>query len=277
MPLRHGGDESGRGLRRPCGGRSPVRGFGAFLRKELVEIGRTWRIFVLPGLLLLMGLMSPVVAQLTPRLVESLAQSQPGAVIEIPEAGALDAYLQWTKNLTQIVLIALIIVAGGLVSSERQSGTAVIVLTKPLSRSAFVLAKALSQALLLAAFTAVGALVCWLLTLAVFGEAPVTALANSTLLWLLLAIMFVGLMVLLSVAVNSQAGAAGIGLVGYLSLSILSAWGAGRDYTPAGLLSGMNAVITGDKADLFMPLVTTVALVVLFLFAAVAVFRRQEL
>jgi len=254
-----------------------VRGFGAFLRKELVEIGRTWRIFVLPGLLLLMGLMSPVVAQLTPRLVESLAQSQPGAVIEIPEAGALDAYLQWTKNLTQIVLIALIIVAGGLVSSERQSGTAVIVLTKPLSRSAFVLAKALSQALLLAAFTAVGALVCWLLTLAVFGEAPVTALANSTLLWLLLAIMFVGLMVLLSVAVNSQAGAAGIGLVGYLSLSILSAWGAGRDYTPAGLLSGMNAVITGDKADLFMPLVTTVALVVLFLFAAVAVFRRQEL
>jgi hypothetical protein len=125
-----------------------VRGFGAFLGKELTEIVRTWRLWVIPGMLVFFGLTSPILAAITPALVQSMAASQPGVVITLPPPTAFDAYAQFIKNLDQFVLIAIVISGAGAVSGERSSGTAILALTKPLSRGAFVAAKILAQVLL---------------------------------------------------------------------------------------------------------------------------------
>jgi hypothetical protein len=39
-----------------------MTGFGAFLRKELIEIRRTWRLWVIPGMLVFLGVTSPIIA-----------------------------------------------------------------------------------------------------------------------------------------------------------------------------------------------------------------------
>ena len=85
-----------------------MSGLGAFLRKELTEIVRTWRIWVIPGMLVFFGITSPIIAALTPALVHSMASSQPGVVIRIPQPTALDAYAQFLKNLDQFILIAIV-------------------------------------------------------------------------------------------------------------------------------------------------------------------------
>ena len=54
-----------------------MTGLVAFLRKELTEIRRTWRLWVIPGMLVFLGLTSPVIAVLTPALVHSMAATQP--------------------------------------------------------------------------------------------------------------------------------------------------------------------------------------------------------
>ena len=92
----------------------------------------------------------------------------------MPTPTYLDAYAQWAKNLTQIVLFAIIIIYGGLSRPERKSGTAILVLTKPVSRSAFVVAKAVvhSVFLALALVVTLGTLVTWGATALVFGKAP---------------------------------------------------------------------------------------------------------
>ena len=88
-----------------------MTGFGAFLGKELTEIRRTWRLWVIPGMLVFFGITSPIIAALTPALVQSMATSQPGLVIRIPPPTARDAYVQFIKSLDQLVLIAIIIQA----------------------------------------------------------------------------------------------------------------------------------------------------------------------
>jgi ABC-2 type transport system permease protein len=103
-------------------------------RKELTEIRRTWRLWVIPGMLVFFGVTSPIIAALTPALVKSVAASQPGVVMRVPTPRALDAYAQFLKNLDQFMLIAVIIAGAGVVSGERGSGTAILALTKPLSR-----------------------------------------------------------------------------------------------------------------------------------------------
>jgi ABC-2 type transport system permease protein len=254
-----------------------MRGFGAFVAKELHEIARTWRIWVLPGIVVFFAISGPPLAKITPALLSSFVSSQPGVVIELPEPTYVDAYLQWTKNLQQIVLFAVIIMFGGVISSEKKGGTAVLALTKPLSRTAFVLAKYLSQALLLTAAVAVGALVTWGLTYAVFAEAPLAPLAGATGAWLVLALAFLALMLALSAAIDSQAGAAGLGFLGFIAVSIALLWAPAVKYSPAGLMGAPTELVMGESASLGWPVATTLALTALLVAVAVAVFRRREM
>ena len=102
-----------------------MTGLVAFLRKELTEIRRTWRLWVIPGMLVFFGLTSPIIAALTPALVHSMTAAQPGVVIQLPAPTALDASAQFLKNLDQFVLIAVVIAGAAVVSGERASGTAI--------------------------------------------------------------------------------------------------------------------------------------------------------
>ena len=251
--------------------------FGVLLRKELREIRRTWRIWVLPAILLFIAVTSPILAEITPELVRSLASDQPGVVIELPDPAPLDSYRQLVSQLSQIGLLALIITTAGIVSAEVRSGTAILVLTKPVSRRAFVLAKVVAQLILLAAATVLAALVCWAGTLAIFGEAPAGELVAAAGLWLLVAAGFVCLMTLFSTLVTAQAGAAGAGIAAYFVLSILAGWGPAQRWTPAGVFHATSAVIDGARPELAGPILTTLVLGALAVAAAVRRLDRAEL
>ena len=72
--------------------------FVAMLRKEALEIRRTWRLWVIPGILIFFGLVDPILAKIAPKLVESIATDQPGTVIVLPDPVALDAYVQFANR-----------------------------------------------------------------------------------------------------------------------------------------------------------------------------------
>lgn len=254
-----------------------MRGFGAFLGKEFREIARTWRIWVLPGIVLFFAVSGPPLAKITPELLSSFVPAESGVVIQMPDPTYVDSYLQWTKNLQQIVLFAVIIMFGGVISAEKRTGTAVLALTKPLSRSAFVVAKTISALALLALTVIVGALATWALTLAIFAEAPLVPLAQATGVWLLTGSLFLTLMVALSASIDSQAGAAGLGFLAFIVLSIATLWKPAMDYSPAGLLSAPTVLVMGDTVPLGWPLATTGVLTIVMVVAAVALFRRREL
>ena len=200
-----------------------MNGLTVFARKEAQEILRTWRRWVLPGILLFFALTGPVLAKYTPQILEAFAGSQLGG-LTIPTPTYLDAYAQWIKNLAQIATFALIIIYGGIVSAELRSGTAVLVLTKPVSRSAFVVVKAAVNAAFVTVLVLVATLVTWAVTTILFGSAPGAALWSSSLVWLVFAVLLVALMTLLSVMIGSAAGAAGAGLGFYVLISIASIW-----------------------------------------------------
>ncbi|QAA76063.1 MAG: hypothetical protein BIP78_0297 [Candidatus Bipolaricaulis sibiricus] len=250
--------------------------FRAFLGKELREIVRTWRIWVLPGIVLFFAVTGPVIARFTPQLLQAVAPDT-GLVIQVPDPTFRDAYLQWAKNLVQIVTFAVILVFAGAVSSERRSGTAVLVLTKPLSRTAFVGAKYVAQGLLLVTTVVVGAATTWALTLAVFGEAPLLPLAAATGVWLVWGLMVLGIVILLSSVVDSPAGAAGLGLGVFVLFSIGSIWTPAVRYSPTGLVGAPTDILLGRGGPLLWPVITGTALAAISIAGAVTAFSRREL
>jgi ABC-2 type transport system permease protein len=253
-----------------------MTGFWAFLGKELREIVRTWRIWVLPGICLFFGLTSPLLAKITPQLVGSLTSSQPGVVIKLPPPIALDAYAQYLKNLMQIVTIAVIIAGGAIVSGEKRGGSAILVLTKPVSRAAFVVAKAISACLLLVVATFVGAALTAAGTALLFKGGDVGSFFTAVGLWLAFGLLLTCLMVLLSSVIDSGAGSAGAGLGVFALVSVLGIWAPTRDFTPAGLVPAASAVLAGKDVAILWPVVTAlVGSVVLTVIAAWAFGRRE--
>ncbi len=254
-----------------------MNGFSAFLAKELQEIRKTWRIWVIPGMVLFFAVVSPLIAQLTPTLITSMARSQPGVTIVLPPPTWVDAYGQFLKNMQQVVLIAVVITGAGAVSGERAWGTAVLTLTKPLARGAFVLAKVFSQSALLVGCTALGTVLCAALTRMIFGPAPLWPLANAALLWLAYALLLVAVMTLFSAWFPARGAAAGGGLV-FLFLGLLVAiWAPAARFTFVGLLPAAGKALAGHPAATFWPVITAAGMSVVSAAAAVKIFERQEL
>ena len=110
------------------------------LRKELLESWRTLRLPIVAGLFLLVGLTSPLLAKFLPEIVKAAAGDQLTS-IPIPTPVAADAVIQTWKNLAQFGAFAAIVLAMGAVATERDRGTAAFVLSKTVSRGAFLAAK----------------------------------------------------------------------------------------------------------------------------------------
>jgi ABC-2 type transport system permease protein len=254
-----------------------MMGFRAFLGKEVTEIVRTWRLWVIPGMLVFFGLTSPIIAALTPALVQSMTSSQPGVVIKLPPPTSLDAYAQFIKNLDQFVLLAIIISGAGVVSGERSSGTAILALTKPLSRGAFVGAKIVAQLLLLVVATVSGTAVCLAMTAVVFDLLSPDRLVMAVLFWLLYATLLVVVMTLFSAAFRSRGAAAGAGLAFYFLVLLLSTWGPAARYGFVGLIRAIRDALTGQPLSAGWPVATAAIAVAIGVFASVKIFERQEL
>lgn len=251
--------------------------FGTFLGKERRETFKTWRLWVLPGILVFLGLTSPALTKLTPELLKATANSQPGVIIRFPPQVARDAYLQFMGNLGQLVTIAVIVVGAATISAERKSGTAILVLTKPISRAAFVVAKAISQLALLICATIVGAALCIATTVALFGSASIWPFVEAVALWLAFAAMVLMAMVMLSAAMRSQAPAIGAGIGLWIALLFLTGFPLLRDHSPAGLMAANDAALRGRDVALLWPLLTTALAGLAFLAAAVWFMGRREL
>ena len=200
-----------------------MSGLRAFLRKEMRETRHTWRLWVMPGLLLFLGVTAPVITALTPKILELAAKSSPGITVTSAQPVARDSYVQFVGNLQQLALLAIIIAVSGAISGEIRSGTAALVLTKPISRPAFVIGKALNACALILASTVVGSVVCIGVTAALFGLGPVGHFVFAVALWLVYAVLFVAIMLLLSVRMRSQMAAAASGIGVFAALAALNA------------------------------------------------------
>jgi ABC-2 type transport system permease protein len=251
-----------------------------FLGKELRELVRTGKGVVVLSVFLAFGLASPIVAKLMPALVEKILSSMPGAVFEIPQPTAFDAYRQYLKNMYQIGMVVMILIAMGTVAEEKANKSLVVLLTMQVSRTGIIVAKYLGYAILLGLGLVLGAAACALYTHFLFGETLIGRLAPAVLVLYLDNLLLLATVLFFS-AVAPRPVFAGLGGFGiYLLLSA-----AGFVFqSQAVIVPGQNAGLAGFLIDggrhfpEALPAIgVTLGLTMVVLLATVWIFRRQEL
>ena len=249
------------------------------VRKELLESWRTMRLPIVAGLFLVVGLTSPLLAKFLPEIITAAAGDQLPS-IPIPTPVPADAVDQVWKNLAQFGAFAAIILAMGSVATERDRGTAAFILSKTVSRDAFIAAKVAAIGAILALCVALAVAVGWFYTAILFEPLPATGwIGLASLAWLGLA-AWAALTFLGSTVTGSAAAAAGLGFGALLVLSIASAIPNVGQFTPGGLAGPAVALAAGvpvDVGDLIVPVVSTTILIAVALGVSAWSFRRQEL
>lgn len=253
-----------------------MTGFVALLRKELLEIVRTWRIWVFVILLLALAIISPLTARYQKELMGSLLAGS-GVQFVLPDPTWLDSLGQWGKNLSEIGLLTVILTTGGLISGEARQGTQILVLTKPITRSAYVVAKFVAHSGFLVVTTCCAAGIELALTAALFANVDAGLLLAQTGAWLVLALVLMSCTLLGSASLNSGLAAAGVGLGGMLALLLAGLWEPATRYTPAGLRQAVAALGVGQEPAGPWPVVTGLLAVVLLVTAAAAILGHREL
>lgn len=114
----------------------------AFTKKEWLEQVRTSRIYVILVMFIMLGIMSPALAKLTPWLFSFFAEDfeKQGIVLGVIEVNAMTSWMQYYKNIPMALIVMVVLFCNSL-TNEYQKGTLINMITKGLSRWKILFAK----------------------------------------------------------------------------------------------------------------------------------------
>jgi len=260
-------------------------------RKEMLQQWRTRRVLIVAAVFILFGMGSPMIAYFTPQMLKAIPGAEQFSSL-VPTPTAADAMQQYVKNLTQFGFILALLLGMGAVAGEKERGTASLVLSKPMTRSAFIASKLLAQVVVYILGFLLALVGAYYYTLLLFGDlqfGPFAVLNLALVFWLL---PYIAIALLGSVIGSTTGAAAGIGLLGMVVLliasgipqisalmpSALAGWAGQLGSQAAG---GLTPGVGGSTAPLSGPATGALAfcfvIALVCLITSIAVFEQQEL
>lgn len=120
-----------------------MKAFFAFTKKEWMESIRTYKFFILVTLFVLFGFLNPFAAKVMPELLKSFLPE--GMTLTMAPPAAIDSWMQFFKNISQMGLIILVVMFSGSMATELSKGTLINILTKGLPRRTVILSKMMAS------------------------------------------------------------------------------------------------------------------------------------
>ena len=251
----------------------------AFIKKEMMEQRRSGKGLILGILFILLGIMSPAIAKMTPWLMEMMADtlSGSGLIFTSVSVSALDSWTQFFKNMP-IGLIAFALIESSIFTREYQTGTLVLSLTKGLERYKVVTAKTVVLAFLWTVSYWLCAGITYGYTAFFWGNAVAQHLLFSLICWWAFGLFAAALMVLFSAMAGSNTGVlAGTGSV-VLGCYLLSFFSRLKKIVPTMLTDGTSLIYGIVEPKVYtVPLVIAAVAIPVCFAVSVSVFNRKQL
>jgi len=266
-----------------------MRNYCIFLKKELIESAKTFKLLVMGLVFLTFGMLSPLTAKYTPQVMQWILETD-ATIDEATRAlfeaifidpVALDSWTEFFSNIGLMGLIVTVIVFSSMLASELKSsstGTLTIILTKGISRASVLLAKVSSAMLIWTGSLAVAALTCYGYTAYMFDDSVSNLLFGIFCLWVF------GLFLLAVTALFAAITKKGyicMMLVGTVAvvLNVVNVVPRIAKYNPVSLLEwGFGAIAeTAELSDAYPSLIVAGVCTVGLVGAAVMLFDKRKL
>ena len=251
-----------------------MTGFGALLKKELREQYRTHRILIVGSIFALFGIGTPLLLKFLPELLKLSGEN---IQIQVLPPTAIQSFNEFAGTIGQIGTVVAVLIGMGIVANELRHGTAVMTLSKPVSRAAFVSAKLTAISLTFLFALTIAAFFCFFYTNLLIEDANATAFFQSNLLLGLFLVFCLAITVLFSCLFKSSLAAGGIAIAVIISQMVISGVPVVGDYLPVKLLEWSTNIISGIGQSYWWAVGVTAILTILAIYLGQNSLKRREI
>lgn len=248
----------------------------AFFKKEIMETLKAPRYWVLCSLFIFMGILSPVTGKFMNEIFLLFELDIP---IVLPEPTMMDAWMQVYKNIHTMLVIVFLIMLSGTVVQEKVKGSVLLVLSKNISRSNFILSKFFTGIVLFFLLFVVSFMISLGYTYYFFGEAFFEGWIYTFILSLGIGIVVTAIAIFVSVIAKSATISALLGFAVFAVLGIFNSIPSLVKFNPLGGISMINTIMAGDidKAAIYIQFGSIALFSVLLICLSITIFKKQEL
>ncbi len=250
-----------------------MKGWWPLFKKEILEQIRTYRFLIVAGIFLFFGLTTPLTIKYMPEIIKMAGSS---LEIALPPPTAAQSLTEFSTTILQIGILVLILVGMGSIANEYKNGTALLTLSKPVTRAAFVSAKAAALSLNMVVSLLISAMVCYAYTVWLIGGTDLGAFMVQNVLLALFLVFCLSLTLMFSCLFRSGLAAGGVAMATIIILSILASFPKIGNYLP-GKLPGWGVNIINDTgSNYWWALGVTLGLIVLCLYLSQSILKKKD-
>jgi ABC-2 type transport system permease protein len=254
-----------------------MRQWFVLYNKEMLEMQRNYKWIWVPLIFILIGIMNPVGTYYLPQLLEF--NGLPNEILAaIPTPTGAEVMLKTLSQYSTLGILILVLSFMGAVASERLSGSAIMVLVKPVPHLSYITAKWVAMFTLTTVSFVSGYMATWYYTGLLIGDVAFTQIWQSLLVYLLWLLFVISITLFYSSLLNST------GAIAFLSLLTLAAISLSTltftrymKWSPGRLSSEAGALVTQDltNTSLWSTLSVTIILIILLIYAAAFISKRK--
>jgi ABC-2 type transport system permease protein len=248
------------------------------LLKELREQWRRRRFLAVAAVLVAFSLFGVLSIKYMPLLLNEVPGVPEGLADVMPEPDIVMALDEFHQEITLFGVILAILVPMGAVVTEKERGTAALILSKPVSRGAFLGAKFIAMMLVFLTGMVLAGLCGYYYLGVLFEWLPPTGFIAFIGLLQLYLTLFLSITLFASTICRSQFAAAGFSFVVWVMLGLLGTFPALSLKLPASMLVWGQALALGLEAvPAWVAVGVTIVIIVGGWLGAWLVLRRQEI
>lgn len=223
--------------------------FVVFVKKEMTQMVREWKMVWLPLVFIFLGITQPVVTYYLPAILKAFGGSE-GIMIDpnmVAQQG--DEVLASTlgAQFDQLGVIILVVSMMGIIQSEKANGMLAFILTRPVSVGSYIGGKLVSNYLFAAFSVTLGYVASYLYVHFLFTAIPFSKLLLALLFYLLWVLFIISFTMMISTIFYSQGVVALISIVCLMGLRVIVGLSPVIDHMNPASMSGyaMDILIAG--------------------------------
>ncbi|MCH4825986.1 MAG: ABC transporter permease [Planococcus sp. (in: firmicutes)] len=246
-----------------------MKQFFMLLKKEQLENIRNYKIYWIPAIFILLGILEPTTNYFLPQIIESSGGLPEGAVLEIPTPTPEQMLAAIVEQFQTIGIAVLILAYMGTIAGERKSGTATLLYVRPLSFRAYFLSKWTMASVISLVSVWLGFLAGYYYTYLFFGEVElikVLQMMGTYSVW----VLFIMALLLVASAISPNSGfAAAIAFSTYLLIQLTDGlFGLNWTFSPGKIPQyGLEWLIGAPDSSGLWGAIGIAVLLILLLFA----------
>ncbi|MCM2677651.1 ABC transporter permease [Alkalicoccobacillus plakortidis] len=257
-----------------------MRQWAVLYRKEMTEMARNYKMFWVPIVFILLGVMQPVSSYYMPELLDTFGGLPEGTILEMPTPNGAEVLMQVLSNYGMLGVLILVLSAMGVVSAERQSGVAAMVMIKPVPYSSYIVSKWVGLLTMTLISLFIGYAASWYYTNLLIETVAFERILQSVVIYSIWLVFVVTVTLFFSTIMKGNGSVAFVTIFVVFALStVTSILGKYMKWSPATMTEHTGQVLSSGELDssFLLAFMTTIAMIIVVLIASIQIFKQKEL